>query len=119
EPVQKAVALAGLQGAQFLRVLVSDAAAALEQEAPHPDTAESALAAAEHRHAYIASLSDAEAAFSQRIYHDVAREFLPAFYDEQEALSALRAVVADVMRGRRSLELDREATMALMRLAVS
>ncbi|HLU82732.1 MAG TPA: hypothetical protein VKZ43_04975, partial [Trueperaceae bacterium] len=119
ESVQRALVLAGMQGAQFLRVLVGDAAAALEQEASHVEAAQAALDEAELRHAYIASVSEAEGAFSQRIYHDVASEFLPAFYDVEEAHAAVRQVVADVMHGRRSLELDHEATMALMRLAVS
>src|SRR5690606_15039199 len=103
ESVQRALVLAGMQGAQFLRVLVGDAAAALEQEASHVEAAQAALDEAELRHAYIASVSEAEGAFSQRIYHDVASEFLPAFYDVEEAHAAVRQVVADVMHGRRSL----------------
>lgn len=119
EPVQKAVALAGLQGSTFLRTLVADAAAALEQGAVAAADVGSALAEAETPHAYVASLGEDQAAFSQRIYQDVARDFLPAFYDEAEALSALRGAVADVMLGRRSLELDREASTALMRLGAA
>ncbi|HET8986135.1 MAG TPA: hypothetical protein VFN03_10285, partial [Trueperaceae bacterium] len=119
ESVQKAVALAGMQGAQFLRALVGDAAAMLDPDTAETVEMESALEAAERRHAYIASLDDEQGAFSQRIYQDVAREFLPAFYDEEEATSVLRGVVADLIHGRRVLELGREATMALWRLGVS
>jgi tetratricopeptide (TPR) repeat protein len=119
EGVQKAVALAGMQGAQFLRALVGDAAVALEPDTAGPAAVESALEAAERRHAYIASLDDEQGAFSQRIYQDVAREFLPAFFDEEDATSALRGVVSDVIHGTRILELGRDATMALWRLGVS
>ena len=119
ESVQKAVSLAGMQGAQFLRTLVGDAAAVLEPEAAGPAGMASALEDAERRHAYIASLDDEQVAFSQRIYQDVAREFLPAFFDEEEATSALRGVVADIIHGRRVHEFERDATMALWRLGVS
>src|SRR5690606_2227212 len=35
--------------------------------------------------------------FSQRIYQEVARELLPAWYDEDEAATALREVVREAL----------------------
>lgn len=124
EAVQKAVALAGLQGAQFLRALVGDAEVSLGEAAASSAAAEKidvegALAAAEHRHAFVASLGWEQAAFSQRIYQEVAREFLPAFYDEDEAVAALRRAVSDVVTGTRLLDLSRDAATQLWRLGVT
>src|SRR5690606_35926912 len=85
----------------------------------HAGAMTAALAAAEHGHGYVSTLGDDLAAFSQRIYQDVAAEFLPAFFDEDEALDALRGVVADIVTGQLELELEPRAVMALWRLVVA
>jgi tetratricopeptide (TPR) repeat protein len=90
-PVQKAVALASVQGSEFLRRLVGETAAALGE----PATAiGEAITEAQRAHAYVAEVSEGVAAFAQRIYHEVARELLPAWFD----LGDVEAALADVVR---------------------
>ena len=125
EEVQRVVALAGLQGARFVRPLVADTMRALDAE---PGTAEPegagesvgvALEEAERRHAFLAALSEFEGEFSQRIYLDVAKEFLPAFYDEDDVSAGLRRAVADVLTGVTTPEFDTGSLTRLWQLGVT
>lgn len=139
--VQEAVALAGVQGAEFLEALVElthrrlavdragdqaggvgagQAGGLANGRTGGPaagDAVAHALADACKRHGYVAWLTEERGAFSQRIYQDVAREFLPVFHDEAAAEDALRAVVAQVMLGELPLPVTADAERALMRLA--
>ncbi len=135
--VQEAVALAGVQGAEFLEALVElthrrlaadraggegagQAGGRADGRTAGPaagDAVAHALADACQRHGYVAWLTEERGAFSQRIYQDVAREFLPVFHDEAAAEDALRAVVAQVMLGELPLPVTADAERALMRLA--
>ncbi len=143
--VQEAVALAGVQGAEFLEALVElthrrlagdhavdqagdqaggasagQAGGRTDGRTDGPaggDAVAHALADACQRHGYVAWLTEERGAFSQRIYQDVAREFLPVFHDEAAAEDALRTVVAHVMHGELPLPVTADAERALMRLA--
>jgi tetratricopeptide (TPR) repeat protein len=157
--VQEAVALAGVQGAEFLGALVelthrglaggqvggrsggASAGQAVDQAGGRTegqaddraydqaydradgrsddDDVAHALADACQRHGYVAWLTEERGAFSQRIYQDVAREFLPVFHDEAAAEAALRAVVAQVLLGELPLPVTADAERALMRLAAN
>ena len=99
--VQQAVVLAGLQGQEFSEWLLRAVAVKLDAAELGASTAtvSSAVDDAASPHALVARLSRQRAAFSQRIYHDVARELLPAWYDETEASTALREVVRGVLDG--------------------
>lgn len=96
DAVQQAVVLAALQGPEVLDDLVPGAAEALGLAAP---AVAEALTDASTRHAYLARIGDASSAFAQRIYLEVAREHLHAWFDAAEAeaalADALRRIVAD------------------------
>ena len=125
EEVQRAVTLAGLQGARFVRSLVADTMRALDAESGAVDpegageTVGVALEEAERRHAFLASLTEFEGEFSQRIYLDVAKEFLPAFYDEDAVGAGLRRVVSDVLTGVTTPEFDTSSLTRLWQLGVT
>lgn len=105
EAVQQAVALAAGQGAEFLPDVVRATARALGVEAgadaapagpAGPTTAPGdALAAAEHPHAFVTTTGPALAAFVQRVYAEVAREFLDALVDPDALDAALRDALRD------------------------
>ncbi|MFA5550281.1 MAG: AAA family ATPase, partial [Trueperaceae bacterium] len=118
EEVQKALVLAGLQGAEFLRGVVARMAQSLEPSGAPEHELEAALDAAASRHGYVAPLGLGQAAFRQRLYQEVAKEFLPAFYDEDEAVAELRAVVKDALHGNWDIELGEDGEPELWRLAV-
>src|SRR5690606_8562924 len=131
EPVQRAVALAGVQGARFLRVPVTDTGGALMRAESRGANGSAdggvddvlavgpALEEAQRRHAFLASLTDLGGEFSQRIYLEVAREFLPAFFDEDDVRSALRRAVSDVLHGVTTPEFDRDGATQLWQLGVT
>lgn len=118
EEVQKALVLAGMQGEEFLRGVVAQMAESLEPGDTPEHALQAALDAAASRHGYVASLGLGQAAFTQRLYQEVAREFLAAFYDEEEAAAELRTVVKDVLYGNLVIDLGAEGELALWRLAV-
>lgn len=94
EPVQKAVALASMQGPEFLRRLVGETASALAEPA---DAIDGAISEAQNPHAYVAEVSEGVAAFAQRIYHEAARELLPAWFDPGDVEQALADVVRRIV----------------------
>jgi len=118
EEVQKALVLAGLQGAEFLRAVVARMAQSLEPGGAPEHELEAALDAAASQHGYVAPLGLGQAAFRQRLYQEVAKEFLPAFYDEDEAVAELRTVVKDALHGNWDIELGEGGEPELWRLAV-
>ena len=117
EAVQRALALAALQGQEFEDWLVAAVAGALG--ADEPDAASRALLAAADPHAMTARLGAARSAFAQRVYHDVALEALPGWFDEGAAAAALAAVVKACMRGELAVPHDAASEAGLMRVAVA
>jgi hypothetical protein len=103
DAVQQAVVLAALQGPEVLDGLVPDAAKALGVEEA---AVEAALADAEDRHAYLARIGAASRAFAQRIYLEVAREHLTAWFDAEEAEAALAAALRTLVAEGRADDLD-------------
>ena len=103
DAVQQAVVLASLQGPEVLDGLVPGAAEALGVEG---SAVAAALADAEARHAYLARIGDASRAFAQRVYLDVAREHLVAWFDRNEAAAALAAALRDLVAEGRADDLD-------------
>ncbi|HZX00266.1 MAG TPA: AAA family ATPase [Trueperaceae bacterium] len=99
--VQVALGLAALQGDEFEDWLVEEALHALgrEQERRTAD----AVAEAANPHALVARLSYTRAAFSQRVYREVARDSLVAFVDEAEALTAYLSGLKAIALGERPL----------------
>jgi hypothetical protein len=91
DAVQQTVVLASLQGPEVLDDVVAGAGEALGVAAP---AVAAALADAAARHAYLSRIGDASSAFAQRIYLEVAREHLHAWFDASDAGDA----VADVLR---------------------
>ena len=118
EEVQKALALAGLQGTEFMRAIVVRMAAALEPDGAPEAELQAALDAAGSQHGYVAPLGLGQAAFTQRLYQEVAQEFLPAFYDEDAAAAELRSAVKDVLHGDWVMDLGADGELALWRLVV-
>lgn len=119
ETVQRAVTLAGVQGTEFLQALVAYTHERLAGEQHVNNEVLDALDEASERHGYVSWLAEGQGAFSQRIYQEVAREFLPAYYDEAEAEAALRSIVSRVLLGELSLELIPAGNLAFMRLTVA
>jgi tetratricopeptide (TPR) repeat protein len=103
DAVQQAVVLAALQGPEVLDGLVPGAAEALGVEGPEVGAA---LADAAERHAYLARIGDASSAFAQRIYLEVARDHLSAWFDAEEATAALAAALRAVVADGRADDLD-------------
>lgn len=103
DAVQQAVVLASLQGPEVLDGLVPGAAAALGVDG---SAIGSALAEAEDRHAYLARIGDASRAFAQRIYLEVARDHLVAWFDPGEAEAALAAALRALVAEGRADDLD-------------
>lgn len=103
DAVQQAVVLASLQGPEVLDGLVPGAAEALGVEG---SAVAAALADAEARHAYLARIGDASRAFAQRVYLEVAREHLVAWFDRDEADAALAAALRDLVAEGRADDLD-------------
>jgi tetratricopeptide (TPR) repeat protein len=99
EAVQQAVALASLQGVEFMAGLVDALAGTLSAD---QEAVKRAIAEAETPHAYVARVDDGLAAFAQRIYFEVAREHLPACFDPDEAAQALDEAVRTIAREGRS-----------------
>lgn len=118
EPVQRAVTLAGVQGTEFLQALVAFTHERLATEQRVGNEVYEALDDASKRHGYVSWLAEGQGAFSQRIYQEVAREFLPAYYDEADAEAALRAVASQVALGELPLEVSPVGHLAFMRLLV-
>lgn len=118
EEVQKALVLAGLQGEEFLSGVVARMAESLESDNALEHVLQAALDSAASRHGYVAPLGLGQAAFTQRLYQEVAKDFLAAFYDEEEAAEELRAAIKDVLYGNSVIELGAEGELALWRLAV-
>jgi len=119
EGVQQAVSLAGVQGTEFLEALVALTHQQLTDDRTGAEGVSEALADASSRHGYVAWLGEGLAAFSQRIYQDVAREFLPVFYDELAAEDSLRTAAEQVMLGEAAADLSPSGFLAFMRVAVS
>lgn len=119
EPVQRAVTLAGVQGTEFLHALVAFTQERLASEQRVGNEVYEALDDACKRHGYVSWLAEGQGAFSQRIYQEVAREFLPVYYDEVDAEAALRGVVSQVLLGELPLELSPAGHLAFMRLTVA
>ena len=103
DAVQQAVVLASLQGPEVLDGLVPGAAEALGVEG---SAVAAALVDAEARHAYLARIGDASRAFAQRVYLDVAREHLVAWFDRDEADAALAAALRALVAEGRADDLD-------------
>lgn len=80
--------LASLQGQEFVAPLVAEVAAVLGTASD-----ESALARAEHPHAFVRRQSPDLGAFAQRIFHEVAAASVANEFDEEEVVHALRTVV--------------------------
>lgn len=95
EVVQRALALAALQGQEFETWLVAHLAAALAGD--EPEAVAQALRAAADPHAMTAWLADSRAAFAQRVYRAVALEALRGWFDEEEAREAFAAVLRDCL----------------------
>lgn len=119
EGVQRAVSLAGLQGAEFLEPLVRFTHLLLGEHEVSGEEVSAALADASERFGYLAWLAEGLGSFRQRIYHDVAREFLPAFYGEAEALTALGTAVQQLMLGELPLDVGQAGYLSLMRSAAA
>ncbi len=116
EPVQKAVALASVQGSEFLRRLVGETAAVLGE----PATAiGEAITEAQRAHAYVAEVSEGIAAFAQRIYHEVARELLPAWFDPGDVEAALADIVRRIATSPDGVELSADDLAHLCVLAAA
>lgn len=117
EAVQRTLALASLLGVEFLAPLLSRAtppggAATLEET-------QASLEQAERVHGYLVRASQAVTAFRQPLYHDVARQFLPAYYDEEEAAAALASALRAGLHERAVLgDLTPEEVRVLARSAV-
>jgi len=103
DAVQQAVVLAALQGPEVLDGLVPGAAEALGVAGA---AVEAALADAEDRHAYLARIGAASKAFAQRIYLEVAREHLTAWFDADQAAAALAAALRALVADGRADDLD-------------
>jgi hypothetical protein len=101
--VQQAVVLASLQGPEVLDGLVPGTAEALGVEG---SAVAAALADAEDRHAYLARIGDASRAFAQRIYLEVARDHLVAWFDAEAAGAALAAALRALVAEGRADDLD-------------
>jgi hypothetical protein len=110
DAVQHAVALAAGQGSEFLPAVVRATAIALEPagagagRSGDDGAVGDALAAAEHPHAFVTTTGPALAAFVQRVYAEVAREFLDALVEPD----ALAAAVRDALRTCAAAGLDAE-----------
>lgn len=115
EGVQKALALAASLGQEFEAWLVGEVVAALAGDA-RGDTARS-LRAAANPHAMTAYLTEHRAAFAQRVYRDVALEFLPGWFDEAEVEEALAAVLRDCLEGRVEVPYDTASVRGMMAVA--
>lgn len=120
EAVQKALVLAGLQGHEFTEWLLAATAKRLvgAELLSHDGAVSTAVDQAASPHALVARVSAQRAAFSQRVYHEVARDLLPAWYDEDEALEALKDVVRSAMAGDLETPLDVDDMSSLWRVAV-
>lgn len=102
DEVQRVIAIAGLQGEEFGDGVVAATAARLDgSDSSLSELEESSriIDLAATPYAVVSRLEPGRAAFNQRLYREVARELLPAWYDEAEAEEALRTVVRDVMLG--------------------
>ncbi len=91
--------LASLQGQEFVAPLVADVGDLLGAE-----TNESALARAEHPHAFVRRQSGGLGAFTQRIFHEVAAASVANEFDEDEVAEALRTVVRQRLADTAALE---------------
>jgi hypothetical protein len=116
DAVQQAVVLASLQGPEVLDGLVPGAAEALGVEGA---AVEAALAAAEARHAYLARIGDASKAFAQRIYLEVARDHLVAWFDPDDADAALAEALRTLVANGGFDELDEADRARLASLLVA
>ncbi len=94
ELIQQAVALASLQGVEFLTGIVGGTANRLNLDEAQID---SAVDVAESEHAYIAKVNNEMSAFAQRIYFEVAQQHLPSWFDTDEANEALRSTTWDIL----------------------
>ena len=115
--VQRALALAALQGQEFEAWLVAHLAGALEGD--EPEAVAQALRAAANPHAMTAWLAERRAAFAQRVYRAVALEALRGWFDEDEAKEALAAVLRDCMLQRAHVPDDPASVRGLMAAAVA
>ncbi len=100
DEVQKAVVIAGLQGAEFLGEMVTRTAAALSEDV---EELRAAVDRAESPHAYFASTFPGFAAFAQPIYQEVASQRLRYWYDPDEARLAVEEAVRAGMRSAREM----------------
>jgi len=117
EAVQRTLALASLLGVEFLAPLLTRATPAVGG-ATREET-QASLDQAERVHGYLVRASQAVTAFRQPLYHDVARQFLPAYYDEEEAAAALAAALRAGLHERAVLgDLTPEEVRVLARSAV-
>ena len=117
EVVQRVLALAGLQGTTFLTALVRRAAAELDPRIVADLPA--AMDRSERIHAYLVNTSEAVASFRQPLYHDVAGQYLPAYYDGAEADAALATALRDAFHDPEVLgAVDTEAIRVLAMAAV-
>lgn len=101
EDVQVALGLAALQGDEFEDWLVAEALNALGRVEKR-GTGE-AVAEAADPHALVARLNETRAAFSQRVYREVARDSLNAWLDEDEAALAYAGGLKAIAYGERPL----------------
>jgi len=116
EAVQRTLALASTFGVEFLAPLLARATPAVDGAAA-ADTQVS-LDQAERMYGYLVRSSRALTAFRQPLYHDVARQFLPAYYDEDEAGAALAAALRAALHDREVLgEVTPEEVRVLARSA--
>lgn len=104
DDVQFALGLAALQGDEFEDWLVSETALAVGSDLDRPAAAIVAEAAVPH--ALVARLGTTRAAFSQRVYRDVARDALAGWVDEEEARAAYMASLKAVAHGQRPFPED-------------
>lgn len=117
EGVQRALALAALQGQEFEAWLVAHAAHRLAGDGP--GATDRALQAAANPHAMTAWLARTRAAFAQRVYRSVALEALRGWFDEDEAAEALATVLRDCLHQRVPVPEDERSVRGLMAAAVA
>src|SRR5690606_2259619 len=98
EAVQRALALAALQGQEFEDWLVAEVAR--ELAADEPAVTKRALRASADPHAMTARLAETRAAFAQRVYRTVALDALRGWFDEGEAREARADVLRECLLGR-------------------
>ncbi|HEX7041475.1 MAG TPA: AAA family ATPase [Trueperaceae bacterium] len=117
EAVQRALALAALQGQEFEDWLVAEVAR--ELAADEPAVTKRALRASADPHAMTARLAETRAAFAQRVYRTVALDALRGWFDEDEAREALADLLRECLLGRLDVPDDPASVRGTMAAAAA